>query len=469
MPNEEPMCSNCNEAPDDCSCQHCGYSECNNAADEMCACCDQCEVHCCCEHCVNCSEPTEDPLCSHCEQCENCCSCAFCPGCSDIMYDEHATYDFCEDCECCHSCCECERCEDCGDRVGDCECPAQGILCYSACPIRRLSYAWPDRWHNLFGLEVEMSRWSCDEQDRVNDAYCSLRNNHSGLLPRSDGYQITSRDASLTGGSCGECKTPPLTVLQHSAIHYSLLTDGSKELMSAFLEGSPGRQARLMLHALGAKPERRWMAGSKSWTNSSCGMHINVNDALADPGTWLKLLHFLLNSPPGYIEQIGGRPPSHYCHTHHGPIPRKPKHYTVHTKLRHGVAYSRLLDDWRSYRMSQPDMKGSDPRAEFGFSRQHLQKHAAMSRRDWGGYEFRLFRSSSNPLRILGNCEMIVVMLAHFENVPWWKVSAGDGTSIVSLKEIGATAAKLRHRFPYAAALCSRSGNALTEGFKEAL
>lgn len=469
MPDEEPICNNCNEAPDECSCERCSYSDCNAAVDSVCTCCEQCEVHCSCYHCNCCCEPSEDPPCEHCELCSECCSCAFCPGCSDIMYDNNDTYDYCGECECCHSCCECERCEDCGDRIGDCECSSQGILCYSACPIRRLSYRWPDRLLNLFGIEIEMSKWSHDEQDRANEAYCSIADNHSDLLPRSDGYQITSRDASLVGGSCGECKTTPLTVLQHSAIHYSLLTGSDKDLMNAFLERSPGKQARLMLSALRARPERRWMAGSKSWTNDSCGMHINVNDALADPGTWLKLMHFLLNSPNHYIEQIGGRPPSHYCHTHYGRGARKPKWYTCHTRLRQNEMYHNLLSKWRAYRMSQPVCEGSSERTEFEFSKQHLQKHAVMSRREWGGYEFRLFRSSSNPLRILGNCEMIVVMLAHFENVPWWRVAASCGTSLVSLKEIGATAAKLRHQFPYAAALCSRSGNALTEGFQEAL
>jgi len=212
-----------------------------------------------------------------------------------------------------------------------------------------------------------------------------------------------------------------------------------------------------MMAALKASPQERWMAGSMSWNNDSCGMHINVSDRLADSGTWLKLMHFLLNSPPEVLEQIGGRPPCYYCHTHSNySVPRKPKWYTVHTTLGNTTTYYKLLEEWRANQAAQ---------TEFPFRKQHLQKHAAVSRRSWGGYEFRLFRSSSNPLRILGNCEMIAVMLAHFANTPWHEVCGDDGWPRVSLTDISRTAYKLRHRYPYAAALCRRVGNLLSRAF----
>ena len=88
-----------------------------------------------------------------------------------------------------------------------------------------------------------------------------------------------------------------------------------------------------------------------------------------------------------------------------------------------------------------------------------VSKHSCMSYRNWDGFEFRLFRSSTNPLRILGNCEMISVLLHHFENVPLSKAT------LVTWSDIVRTVALHRHRYPYAADQVRRQNDNYTTQF----
>ena len=439
----EYTCERCEEASETPTCGHC----------------EQCENCCGCSWCESC-EQMGDPedRCVDCEQCTGCCECVYCPSCGDRVHDGHDAYDYCSYCEHCYSCCECEHCEDCGDRIVECQCEPTGVLCYSACPIRRLNYN-----HHLFatdthfGLEVEMSRWSLDQQDRANKSYSFLRSKFRQWLRKSDGYQITSSDASIQGSDPGECKTVPMTVLQHSLVHYSLLVNDQEHTVREFVEAKPGKRVQLLTQAFAQNgPAYRWMRGAKAWDNDSCGMHINLDWGIARPTTWAKVIHWLMRSGGGLHEQIGGRSPGGYCFTHAERRKAYPKNYLCNTSLARTKAWNAILQKYRG---------GVGEDNSFPFSDFVLQKHAVISSRHWGGYELRLFRSSTNPLRILGNCELINVILHHFERVPWHKVCDTEGNPRVSLADISRTAHELRHRYPYAAALCSRVNNQLSLAF----
>ena len=444
----EYTCEGCEESYETPTCGHC----------------EQCENCCECHWCESCEQPgNPDDVCSDCNRCNDCCECLYCPSCGDHVHDGNEPYDFCGDCEHCYSCCECERCEECGDRTDECCCGAAGILCYSACPIRRLHYDYRFSQRTHFGLEVEMSHWSLEQQDRANRSYNLLRSRFGKLLERSDGYQITSSDASITGSSPGECKTIPLSVLQHSLVHYSLLVNDQEHSVREFVEASPGKQVQLLASAFANDgPTYRWMKGAKAWDNDSCGMHINLEWKVASSTTWAKVIHWLMRASGGLHQQIGGRSPGCYCFTHAERRRAFPKNYLGNTALARTRAWNKIAQQYASRRTHT---ENGETHGGFPFDDYRLAKHSVISPRMWGGYELRLFRSSTNPLRILGNCELINVILHHFERVPWHEVCDDEGNPRVSLTDVSRTAHELRHRYPYAAALCSRVNNQLSLAF----
>ena len=445
------------------TCEHCeeGYE------DPNCSNCERCENCCECAWCESCQgQVHQGDYCSDCEQCNSCCECLYCPSCGDRVHDGHNSYDYCGDCEHCYSCCECERCDNCGDSVDECCCEAQGILCYSACPVRRLNYLDRLKPGTHFGLEVEMSHWSLHEQERANASYSLLREWFGGLLEPSDGYQITSSDASITGRNPGECKTIPMTVFQHSLLHYSLLVNDREQSVREFVEASPGKQVQLMISAFANDgPAYRWMRGARAWDNDSCGMHINLEWKVASSTTWAKVIHWLMRADGGLHQQIGGRRPSIYCFTHDDRRRAFPKNYLVNTALADTVTWNRMKQKYASRRIPETGVAHGDfPFADYVVTKRRCA-HSAITAKSWGGYELRLFRSSTNPLRILGNCELINVILHHFEQVPWHEVCDVQGNPRVSLTDISRTAHELRHRYPYAAALCRRVNNQLSLAF----
>ena len=90
-------------------------------------------------------------------------------------------------------------------------------------------------------------------------------------------------------------------------------------------------------------------------------------------------------------------------------------------------------------------------------------KHDAMSRRSWHGWEMRLFRSSTNPMRILGNMQMAQLLCDYFQYVSFSDVER------TGLGPVVRHAVFNRRSFPYATGNFARQAElvSMVSKFKE--
>ena len=423
-----------------------------------CECCEYCENCCECMYCECCESPhRSESMCSECDSCSDCCECVFCDSCGGRCNDE-----FCYECDSCNECCSCERCENCGEDEDSCTCRpgllGASLAGYSTCPLRKLG--WAAKGYNSsprFGLEIEMSRYSPASQAYTNMLAHALSYRRI-ISCRTNGYAVAAHDSSISGEDPAECKTVPMTVKDHSVILFGATHYGGSEeeepsdLVLDECESFaklPARMQHMLLSSRLRDCPHRWQSHSKSWANSSCGMHINVEDGAVPSYVWLRVISWILRGENMNLKRLGGRMPSGYCHQYphdhrvyvgdygeeHEPLQNKHLWNTAGIK-RHWVHRDRL----RVPQATTP-------------------KHAAVSRRHWGGFEFRLFRSSTNPLRILGNCELISVLCHHFASVPLHQADSVPWADFVR------TVAQHRHRYPYAAGIIRRQQDEFTTLF----
>jgi hypothetical protein len=176
----------------------------------------------------------------------------------------------------------------------------------------------------------------------------------------------------------------------------------------------------------------RWQSRAKAWSNDSCGMHVNVSNTMSTEMTLYKVFLYIVRSHPSDMKHIGGRSTlEHYCRTHHD------------------------KQIWCGEQGRNLDMTHFNYMSQVGqWSDKHQQadcnKHDAMSRRPWHGWEMRLFRSSTNPLRILGNMQIAQLLCDYFQYVPISKVEHTGLAPIVRHSVLN------RRTFPYAAACFAR-------------
>lgn len=435
----------------ECGCEHPPGSsnECSN--------CEQCDNCCACRYCDACEEPRDaDHMCSHCDYCDDCCECVFCDDCGGECRDE-----YCSRCDSCESCCSCECCDACGEPEEDCCCSpgtrGTAVGNYSSCPIRKLNWTAPFVIGSpRFGIEIEMSGY-CPMSARYTNSLAYELSELGILSCDTQGYTIAAADSSLSGSSPAECKTVPLTVADHAVILYgSTLRDPDERRPAEetlgkcvlFSKMPQRQQLNLLTNQLASSGHQRWQRDSKTWSNSSAGMHVNVPVGKTPRYIWLRVMAWLLRGPRWSVEEFGGRSLSHYCHQlgSDSTMYHEGNHVTVTTK-----------NLWPSVGLKRPRLKLGAPR-QYPLGHR-VTKHCAMSYRDWDGFEFRLFRSSTNPLRILGNCEMISVLLHHFENVPLSKAM------FVTWSDIVRTVALHRHRYPYAADQIRRQNDSFSTHF----
>ena len=432
----------------ECGCEHPpgSHSECSN--------CEQCENCCACSYCGACQARRDtDRMCGHCDYCEDCCECVFCDSCGDECTDE-----YCSRCDTCEGCCSCECCDDCGEPEEDCCCRVgtrgTQVGNYSSCPIRKLSWSPDPVGSPRFGIEIEMSGYSPSSAGYTNRLAHEL-GKLDILSCTTNGYTIAAADSSLSGIDTAECKTVPLTVADHAVILYGGTlrpqgvgnpTDEEIGKCILFSKMPPRQQLKLLTHQLASSGHQRWQRNAKAWSNSSTGMHVNVGVGKTPRYIWLRVMAWMLRGPRWSVEELGGRQLSTYC-----------SQWRDATMFHEGTdAPVCVKNMWPSVGLRPPRRTLGAMRSPPGY---RVRKHSCMSYRDWDGFEFRLFRSSTNPLRILGNCEMISVLLHHFENVPLSKAP------FVPWSDVVRTAALHRHRYPYAADQIRRQNNSFTTHF----
>ena len=407
--------------------------------------CDTCgdrEEDCCCYFCNDCEERYEEPngcMHGHCERCESCCDCEECPSCSTIVYSGGERLDnCCYDCGECLDCCCCEDEEDNGNR------------CYSTDPLRVLHFsAVTDDFDAMryrrckpiktlhkqrFGIEIEKTKHSHDDDYVMNSDVAERLSCHGLLDSRITGYSVACNDASLEGSSPAESKTPPLTFADHQMCHYGYMMlrsqDWSRdywlEHMEYYKSLTPFKQFNLFRQQyFDGGMDFRWQRHAKAWSNDSCGMHVNVSDTMTSQATLYKVFLFIVKSHPNDIKHIGGRLPQEYCRSHHN----QPVWSDVE---------DRYIDTCHLNYVQQVNVQSMNhPQAQ-------CRKHDAMSRRSWRGWEMRLFRSSTNPMRILGNMQTAQLLCDYFQYVPYSDVEH------TGLGPIVKHAVKHRRTFPYA-------------------
>lgn len=415
----------------------------DNDADEEVECCSTCEQpedDCCCSYCESCDERYEECngcMHGHCDLCESCCDCEECPSCNTIVYcgGDHLD-NYCHDCGECHDCCCCSEEEENGNR------------CYSTDPLRVLGFsAITDdfdalRWRRCkpikalhlqrFGIEIEKSSHSHDNDHTMNSHVADRLSCHGLLDSRISGYSVACNDASLEGSSPAESKTPPLTFADHQMCHYGymMLAQGWSrdywiEHMEYFKSLPPFKQFKLFRQQyFDGGMDHRWQRNAKAWSNDSCGMHVNVSDTMTTQATLYKVFLYIVKSHPNDMKFIGGRHPHHYCRSHHDQ-----QVWCDDT--------DRYLDTCHINYVQQMNVYSKHPQAQ-------CRKHDAMSRRSWHGWEMRLFRSSTNPMRILGNMQMAQLLCDYFQYVPYSNIERTGLGPIVRHSVFN------RRQFPYA-------------------
>lgn len=345
-------------------------------------------------------------------------------------------------CECCYDC-DCSECECiCQDCLEDpCECGSSQAYLH---PLRRRNYAhMPDgctrdslKELQNFGVEIEVSDLGRHHIMRANRVFKQLP--IKDVRVRNDFIRIVD-DGSIRGDDKGELITAPVTFDDH----YNFLlacTMGSEEARSFDWRAVRHKTQRYKFKLLHSMLDSRveygsscddfnafstWLPGAHSWYNESCGMHITTCHMAATPLTWLKLCYFLNNCTGEDYNSLGGRYSSTY-------LQQRP------LGMRH------LAHAFR------------------GDARGFTQKYSPLNYKvQQGLMEFRLFRSATNPIRILSNMQMTQVWLAYFSQCPM-------RTALhVTSSHIGAYLAKHKHVYPFAAwAMTQSVHDRVAQGFR---
>jgi len=357
-------------------------------------------------------------------------------------------------CDCCYDCecMDCSCCDECGANPEHCQCHTDDMDderpdLDDVPPVRplrkRQASVMSDAFRVLnpdkqrFGIEVEVSDLQINHVRRANAIYQHL--------PIKDVYTTQKffrvvDDGSIRGDDKGELVSIPVSFDDH----YNLLlacTLGSEDARDfdwvALSRKSQAYKLKLLesmqLGRTTLKSNQddynefsTLIPNASSWYNVSCGMHITTCQMAASPLTWVKLCHFLNNcSSTDYIS-LGGRESSQYLRQR----PHNMRHF-AHAFRGHAGGFVEKYSP-----------------LNFKFSQ--------------GLMEFRLFRSSTNPIRILSNMQMTQVWLAYFSQCPMKSAPHVTG------RHIGAYLAKHKHVYPFAAwAMQQPVHEMVAQGFRQ--
>jgi len=296
-----------------------------------------------------------------------------------------------------------------------------------------------------FGLEIETSDLEPSHITRANAMWRNAITMKDTGCVSTDFMRVVD-DGSIRGTNRGEIITIPATF----ADHYRLLlssTMGMEESLSFDWPALHGKPQSYLLKLLGAMCEARygrttdddgfnqfstWLPESHTWFNESCGMHITVCQMNAEPLTWVKLAYFLNNCSSEDYESLGGRRSSTYLQ-----------------QRSYGMRH--FANGWRTTTRGFSSTEGEN---ESKYSPLHFKLRQNLM-------EFRLFRSSANPIRILSNMQMIEVWLSYFRQCPMRTAPH------VTARHIGAYLSKHKHVYPFAAwAMCQPIHETVAQGFR---
>lgn len=301
-----------------------------------------------------------------------------------------------EDCECCGNCgdSDCGWCSDCDNSNCQCECDCEDcnddhdgdVHRYSWDPMQGLKWDGYQPNHGerrapRYGLEIEISGYEQDELFSFNRAYHQVITRHQPLFTASQGYATPCSDGSISGSSPAELKTPPYTKWEHYAAHLAaMMPSVERERFDwAALYRQPWKyKCRLMQSFVDARHVASFMPNAHAWSNSSCGLHVNVDKPMASTLTWAKVLWFVHHLTPDHLHDFGGRRDCGYAQQFR---------YSRFGHIRDGL--KRL-----QYHDSRP---GFQKYEVINISKPHL-------------FEVRLFRSTVNPMRLLANLELLEVL-----------------------------------------------------------
>lgn len=378
-------------------------------------------------------------------------SCYIC----DCEWDEN-TED--RPCDCCYDCermsCVCGEClcDECDEYESECTCRSRERSRPPVQPLRRRSPAnMPSgvRVQNSrkqrFGIEIETSDL---DRNYINLANAMWRN----ALPIKDVRTSTVdmlrvvEDGSIRGSDRGEIVSQPVSFLDH----YRLLlacTMGMEESLSFDWPALHGKPQSYLLKLLESMVAARFdgtanqdgfnqfstlLPASNTWYNESCGMHITTCQMNAEPLTWVKLAYFLNNCSSEDYVSLGGRASSQYL---------QQRTYG----MRHFA---------QGFRCTTRGFASTDGESSSKYSPLHFKLEQNLM-------EFRLFRSSANPMRILSNMQMTQVWLDYFRQCPM------RTAPLVTACHIGAYLSKHKHVYPFAAwAMCQPVHEMVAQGFR---
>lgn len=300
-------------------------------------------------------------------------------------------------CDCCSHCgdSDCGWCDDCDSP--DCQCSCSSDECYDDHDSNVNRYSWdpiqglafnsfqPNRGEiraPRYGLEIELSGYEKDELYSFNRAYHQVLQAHPRLFTASDGYATPCSDGSITGSSPAELKTPPYTKWEHYAAHLaSMMPSVERERFDwAALYRQPWKyKCRLMQSFVDARHTSSFMPSANAWSNSSCGLHVNVDyHMMASRLTWAKVLWFVHHLQSEHLRDFGGRYSCGYA---------QQVHYQRFGHIRSALC-----------------------RHQYHDSRPGFQKYEVINISKPHIYEVRLFRSTVNPMRLLANLELLEVL-----------------------------------------------------------
>ena len=360
-------------------------------------------------------------------------------------------------CDCCYDCervnrCVCGEafCDECDEYESECTCEPPEEIRRARPLARRIQASMPSgvsrRFDKqLFGIEIETSDLNHSFISRANNMWRNTISVKDVRTLSTNFFRVVD-DGSIRGESRGEIVSVPATFNDH----YRLLlacTMGTEESMTfdwPALHGKPQSYLLKLLESMvaarfdGTPNQDRfnafstWLPESNTWYNESCGMHITTCQMNAEPLTWVKLAYFLNNCSSDDYVSLGGRKSSQYL---------QQRSYS----MRHFAA------GWRGTTRGFASTEGE---TYAKYSPLHFKLSQSLM-------EFRLFRSSANPIRILSNMQMTQVWLDYFRQCPMRTAPH------VTARHVGAYLSKHKHVYPFAAwAMCQPVHEMVAQGFR---
>lgn len=330
--------------------RRCGY--CGDMFQEVCPHCDEHSMCCSCFAlvcgCVIQMDGRTVTICAACRHCNSHCTCLRCSSCSAIRQLEQ----FCTTCEVCFYCCEGFTCSGCHSRLHESQC-SECFRCEGCCrdteEIIHSYSANPLRFLTFLGTPANGLFLGVELEVEVASG-SNLSDIAQQWYDASEGFYILKHDGSLTYGF--EIVTAPASLREHRKRWPALL-----------------QQPNLTTNV-------------RADGTRSAGLHVHVSEKALSALTVSRLLTFMSDRThrPTLI-QIAGRPGTDYAQ-----YPNQPS-------------------KWIGYRSGTKAFR-QIVRGKYDYERS-FGRYVVVNPTDKGTLEFRLFRSTKRPHRLLYRLEFV--------------------------------------------------------------